>query len=53
MNESIYIEIPVPANRKNSICTKQDCKDYGPQIIFVGMIFVGALIGLIYFLVHQ
>jgi hypothetical protein len=53
MNEAIYIEMPVPANIRNPICTKQDCKDYGPQIIFVGIIFVGVFIGLIYFLVHQ
>lgn len=50
MNESVYIEIPVPANRQ--ICTKQDCKDYGPQICFVGSLFTGALIGLVIFLVH-
>ena len=51
MNESIYIEMPVPATRR-PICTKQDCKDYGPQLCLVGSIFTGALIGLIIFLVH-
>ncbi len=53
MNEEIYIEMPVPANIRNSICTKQDWKDYGPQIAIVGTIFLAALIGLIIFLVRN
>ena len=56
MNEAIYIEIPVtapvPAMKRSPFCTRQDCKDYGPQICFVCSLFIGALIGLIIFLVH-
>ncbi len=57
MNEVIYIEMaPVPATRETSsacgACTRQDCKDYGPQIFLVCGIFAGAIIGLIIFLVH-
>ena len=59
MNEAIYIQMPVPAtsgrrahNCSGIACTKQDCKDYGPNICFVCSLFIGALIGLIIFLVR-
>jgi hypothetical protein len=61
MSEEIYIQMPVPAFKtQESICTRvscgactrQDCKDYGPQIAIVGSVFLAALIGIIIFLVH-
>jgi hypothetical protein len=59
MNDAIYIQmpvLPVPAIKlaatKQPCCTRQDCKDYSPQIVFVSSLFIGALIGLIIFLVH-
>ena len=33
-------------------CTRQDWKDYGPQIVIVAAVFLAALIGLIIFLVR-
>ncbi len=68
MSDTVYIEIPAPAKQKmctrvscerpcsgsaSGACTRQDWKDYGPQIGIVAAVFLAALVGLIIILVRN